>query len=537
MTSDRMRGDVQTRTTSPPARISANGFSGKALAMADHRPATPTSPVQIPVKAAGHETAHPHKTHRRYRDRERETGRRRRDVHSPDSIPPSVAALLAVTSIPPPKGARTPRQGRSCSGDRLDDMYRRKYRHKYGDADIDSLSEKRMTVDAIIDRAQEAEQELSLSLSKSPLDILLTPPEELEDDEVSMSDSAMDSVLSTRAVSLDSMPSLSDSVGTGILPSVETPQSMGRGSGRKVRPKHRSLTPVSSPPGREVSHPLAANDADPDIENLDFRVFQPTPDPLVKTTEARFPLQPLRSAFKSNLTASLRALRNAARSFSSLNLTSIPPEDFLTRSILTIDPYIPYTDERRPPPLEEEPSPALRRYLNPTSCARIDSRQPAPSVLSPAMASASLGPSWSRAAALSTSPSAGFSLNRSAFTASIQMHTYKVYRGRSPSPAPPRPPANHAAASTANGRSGMATPDNRPAPGPRQRELRENSDFIRIAVMEMAMRRMGKLDDRRPGRARLALPPRKTSSRPYVIGADGVPARWVGIASDGEDES
>jgi hypothetical protein len=64
-------------------------------------------------------------------------------------------------------------------------------------------------------------------------------------------------------------------------------------------------------------------------------------------------------------------------------------------------------------------------------------------------------------------------------------------------------------------------------PGPRQREMRENSDFIRIAVMEMAMRRRGKLDDQRPGRARWALPPRKVSTRPYEIGTDGVPARWI----------
>jgi hypothetical protein len=59
--------------------------------------------------------------------------------------------------------------------------------------------------------------------------------------------------------------------------------------------------------------------------------------------------------------------------------------------------------------------------------------------------------------------------------------------------------------------------------------MRENSDFIRIAVMEMAMRKRGKLDDQRPGRARWALPARKTSTVPYQIGPDGVPIRWVAI--------
>ena len=64
----------------------------------------------------------------------------------------------------------------------------------------------------------------------------------------------------------------------------------------------------------------------------------------------------------------------------------------------------------------------------------------------------------------------------------------------------------------------------------RQREMRENSDFIRIAVMEMAMRKRGKLDDQRPGRAKWALPARRTSAAPYEIGANGVPARWRSIS-------
>lgn len=64
----------------------------------------------------------------------------------------------------------------------------------------------------------------------------------------------------------------------------------------------------------------------------------------------------------------------------------------------------------------------------------------------------------------------------------------------------------------------------------RQREARENPDFIRIAVMEMAMRKRGKLDDQRPGRARWTLPPRKAAGRAYVVGADGVPARWVPLS-------
>jgi hypothetical protein len=57
--------------------------------------------------------------------------------------------------------------------------------------------------------------------------------------------------------------------------------------------------------------------------------------------------------------------------------------------------------------------------------------------------------------------------------------------------------------------------------------MRENSDFIRIAVMEMMMRKNGKLDDKMPGRARWALPPRKPSNKVYEIGEGGVLVRWI----------
>ncbi|CAK7216617.1 hypothetical protein SBRCBS47491_002888 [Sporothrix bragantina] len=574
-----IKADAPLMPFTPTKSMGAAQTQTATAFLPDERPTTPTSPVQIPVKAARHETAHPHAhahahahhahttKHRHHQHQPQKnqdawrgfrqgqappswgTGPRRpsHNVHNPESISPSVAALLAVTTIPRSRSTRSLRQTRNFgSGEKL--------------------SEKRMTVKSIIDRAQEVEQEFSFSLSKSPLDVLLTAPEDLEDDDdVSISDSTLEPGLSTRTVSLESMPSLADSFATGTISSYDSPRTPNRGHGsvRKARPTRRSMTPVSSPPGEREGDPLSAtslngsdSEADDDVDNLDFRVFQSTsPDPLAKTTEARFPLQPLRSAFKSNLTASLRALRNAARSFSNLNLTSIPPEDFLTRSILTIDPRIPYTDERRPPPLEEEPSPALRRYLNPSTGPHIDPRHPAAQVLSPALASASLSPvSLPTASAVSSglASTSSFAPNNGAsptspgsspptpspFTASIQMQTYRVHRTKGMSSrssnASGQGSSNGGASSQASGRHTPLLESDRPPPGPRQRELRENSDFIRIAVMEMAMRRAGKLDDRKPGRARLALPPRKMAGKPYVVGTDGVPARWVSatIASD-----
>jgi len=258
----------------------------------------------------------------------------------------------------------------------------------------------------------------------------------------------------------------------------------------------KSLEPVISPPGSIDEHPLARDDLD--VDELDLTIVD-QPEEIHAKSQFLQPFKPLRSVFKSNLTASLRALRSAARSFSALNLPSIPADDYLTRSILTIDPNVPYADERRPPVSEEMPSAAMRRYLNPTTNARIE--PPTKTVFA------------------------------GTFAASIQMRTYKIQRSR----APPGSTRNSYPSTSLQSQPSPA-PQQQPqpqaptlVPGMRQREMRENSDFIRIAVMEMAMRKRGKLDDQRPGRARFALPPRQTSTKPYEMGANGVPARWIPI--------
>lgn len=358
-----------------------------------------------------------------------------------------------------------------------------------------------MTVDSIVHRSQVSEKELSQELTeefaqdlrdlslapydRSPMDILLSPPDELDEDEASInSDSAFTSALSTRAASFESIPSLGDSFGTSLVTSIDSPVTP---RGRRIRPPRRSLEPVSSPPGQHLEHPLSTK-SNVQVEELDFRVFDPKPGP---AEQKQTGLAPLKSVFKSNLTASLRALRSAARSLSNFTASSIPPDDFLTRSILTMDPRVPFTDERMPPVLGEEPSEAMRRYLNPTTSLRPESR---------------------------------IRSSIRSYTASIQMQTYKIQRSRS---AP--------AASRSTNQAGNS---NKPPAayvfplGPRQREIRENSDFIRIAVLEHLMRKRGKLDDQREGHARWLLPPRKSPSKPYEIGPDGIPARWVAISQD-----
>jgi hypothetical protein len=171
----------------------------------------------------------------------------------------------------------------------------------------------------------------------------------------------------------------------------------------------------------------------------------------------------------------------------------VKPDDFLTVSIISINPRVPFTDERMPPKMENAPTPALRRYLNPTTNAPVHAHVP---------------------------PSLAQTSSMSRCTASIQMQTYRVQKVPKAEGIPQR--------------NASATPEEvfaEVAAGPvaRQRDMRENSDFIRIAVLEMLMRRNGKLDEKKPGRARWALPPRKPSNKVYEVGEGGVPVRWIGI--------
>lgn len=320
--------------------------------------------------------------------------------------------------------------------------------------------------------------------------MLLTPPEDLHgEDYLSASESNIGSAL-TETISIDSTPSLAESFATEGIPSLDTPPQRVR---RALSPVRKSLEPIRSPPDSAEEHPLAVDDAD-----MDDYESSVNSDSIEETAMSLLSEQfrPLKAVFKSNLTASLRALRSAAKSFSSINF-AVAPDDLITRSILTMDPKVPYADERRPPVMEDIPSAELRRYLNPTMRNKVEEASPA--------------------AASGTTIQPG-----PAAPPSIQMQTYKIHRFTKPTsrslpntaPQATPPPPSRAVSELA-------------VPGMRQREMRENPDFIRIAVMEMAMRRNGKLDDKRPGRARWALPPRKAAAREYQVGDDGVPARWV----------
>ncbi|KAK6361551.1 hypothetical protein TWF730_005271 [Orbilia blumenaviensis] len=347
---------------------------------------------------------------------------------------PSAAALkiLAATSIPLRPSAPKFILNGSRQRPRL---HQRKSSDAASPASLDSPSS--LLEFALSDALDE---KLSLPITRSNsqtfLNVLLSPPD-LSDD-YSVATSPPRSALSIRSLSTDSIPSLAnDDEGTFSWGAPVTPSPLRRSS---------KLNKTFSPPEECIlDHPLLS--AESSLDPSSDEDVDPT---TLYTTEQQKKTGAFRLSFKSNLTASLRVLRSAARTFTSLSTPLTQPDDFLTRSILSISPQY-NTDEKRPK-YSDVPTPALRRYLNP----------------SPKTFSRELGQ---------------FNDRNESISASIQLETYK-HTIITP---PPEVPIT------------------------RNREVRENSDFLRVIVLEMNMRRQGKLSDTSQGKARFVLPPRQST--------------------------
>jgi hypothetical protein len=381
--------------------------------------------------------------------------------HQRDAIPPAVAALLAVTEIP----RMPPRLRKGSSMDR------------------------RISMDELIREWNREETELAPSVVGSPLDLLLGRVDESEDEYGSLQSMEQEKdSMSSRSVSSESIPTLPPSLDMDApsyashWDNLSTPESYGR-------PERREKT-VQSPPKEEciLDHPLLHFDQDEceEATKLDGSyIITASPTPFT----GRF------KSFKSNLTASFQAMKEAAKSFSNFTAPSVPPDDFLTRSLLSPK----FTSEMRPKQLQGLPSPALRRYLNPQ-------------------------PSSISAAELSMQLHSALMLDVDTDTEApmIPMQTYER-RARSSSRKRKSDPFSEAGRTLS------------PSPAVRQREPRENSDFLRVIVLEMNMRRVGKLDAKAVGKARIWLPPRKNSpsnTAPSLRSRNSVPDRWVSTLAD-----
>lgn len=345
-------------------------------------------------------------------------------------------------------------------------------------------------MDELIQEWKQDDSDIPPSLVGSPMDILLGRVDESEDEYGSLTSIEQEaSFLTSRSISSESLATIPPSLDfddpsfSSHWDNLSTPDSVSRKSLTERKEKV-----VSSPPKEDcvLDHPLLHFGSDECEEIINGDVAEMVASMPVSTERFK--------SFKSNLTASLQALKSAAKSFSNFTAPSVPPDDFLTRSLLSPK----FTSEMRPKHLEGLPSPELRRYLNP---------QPAP--ISPTELSMHLHDSLTLDA------------DADDHAPMIQMQTYER-RGRSQK-------SRRSRTSDPFSEAGRVLTNE---PTVRQREPRENCDFLRVIVLEMNMRRVGKLDAKAVGKARIWLPPRKIGKAPTLPGESGVPNRWIAIAAE-----
>ena len=447
----------------------------------------PSKPVVIPTRTRND-------ARRKSKGEEHDKGglpRNQSATHDRTLLSPSASVLLAMTSIP----------------DRRREMTSTRRR-------VNPQERQRTMQQAIRSKGQ---NKTFSSSSPQAWVSLMSPPDEDELKCGSMdSETTIGRLSPSRSISTESMPSLEEDEESLLSASNPATPGLG-GSGRGGR---KSL---STSVGEEcaLDHPLLP----PLLQTIDPIHEQTEFESEIGTSRLQpNPIQP-RSTFKSNLTASFRAVRSAARSFSNLANppNSIHRDDLLSESLLSLT--LPYAVERRPLPSPDPPDPALRRYLNPIQCS--------PSELH-----------FHRQLTTTTTPID----SEPAIKASIQMQSYqRGTRLSEHASAPPiflsqlrQPPESPRQQGLCLGQDALDTEDaftSSPAPVlARQREPRENGDFLRVIVLEMNMRRCGKLAVRDPGRARLWLPARQVAKSSESLGAAKMTGQGNGLRSDKQDQ-
>ena len=333
-------------------------------------------------------------------------------------------------------------------------------------------------------RQQSPAQPLSTSSPKS-WELLQTPfdPARLEDDGASFDSDATESPFSSPYSFSSASIDLTESEKGRLTPSRKRLEVLKR------RPRQKSLS-SSFTEDCGPDHPLSPQgDASGVLEDLaDDDLGHPHTLP---------PNPEAKSFLASNLSASIRILKSAAKSFSGL---SAARRQQLTRSILSISPQ--FTDEKRPVLYDEVPEPALRRYFNPCHVSPSEFH-------------------------FQTSyPLQNAATERC--TISVQLQSY--YRAPSPSKHATTPaifPGGGGTTRSAEEEAELPEASSSSA-AVRQREPRENGDFLRIIVLEMNMRKAGKLSDTPSGKARIWLPPRQVSTPAgTALVNNSVPERWV----------
>lgn len=391
-------------------------------------------------------------------------------LHRGDALPPSVAALLAITTIPPPR----PHQVRR--------------RRTTGTAQV--------SIDELV-RQWKNDDSLQPGLASSPTMSLLLESDEDEGEEALAEEGAESRTPRTRSTSSESVPSLdADEQSLLSVRSPSTPASLRsrRSMSNLKREKVKSSSLVED---CLDDHPLS-----PAQEAHESWDFGPS------LTQTRSDVSKGRSSLRSNLTTSLQALKNAAiSSLSSLTVSSAASMSSgrtatgssspnLSDEVLWSHPFLfPRLSSEVRPTISGTPTKAQRRYLNPMPLTFEEQEEPFQRALH-----------------------APFLAEKVVEAPVIQLQSYSRGRRRAS-----RGRVSSADSASEAGRAQLLSS------GIRQREPRENCDFLRIVVLEMNMRRSGKIE---AGRAKIWLPPRQVAEREAVVNRGGqVPARWVGICA------
>ncbi|KAI4126083.1 MAG: hypothetical protein LQ338_003945 [Usnochroma carphineum] len=345
-------------------------------------------------------------------------------------------------------------------------------------------------IEGILEDVADSDSGGTASSSSSPHSwrLLLSPPEGLDDDGggsgFETEDTMLGSLSPLRSLSNESMPPLNTDTESAYTSSSPSPSGLQL-RGRPTQERRSKCISSSVPEDSSSDHPLLI------LRTKGERASSVVPTEK-EAAETELPAR-TRSSLRSNLTASIRRLKSAAWNLSNTNMATTAPNEAQARA--TISQSSQFTSERRPLPWAEPPDPALRRYLNPIT-------------VSPAELYTHHDEVNSRA-------------SRRGCTASIQMQTY-------------RPSAHKSEKASAPPTFVLAPSHDSPvdepvvSAAPRHREPRENSDFLRVIVLEMNMRKVGKLSDVAPGRARLWLPARQLSAQSEEVG-NVTPRRWISM--------
>lgn len=391
--------------------------------------------------------------------------------HRADALSPSVAALLAMTTIPR-RQKQTQRR---------------------------SSSRRQVSIDELVNEWK-SDDSLVKSYESSPLSILLESADEHEEPRSSSLQSELYHRSSyERSESSDSVPSLEgDASSMFSMGSPATPTSMRSRKSSMVR-KESPRTPCIRESVED--HPLIPLPHGEEDE-LDF------------TTSHDIATGKPKSSFKSNLTTSLQALKLAAlSSFAPRKTTSFSLRgrrsankteraivaSQLSEEVLWSHPFLfPHFSHEVRPEYKGTPTSAQRRYLNPIPLSFEEQEAPFQQALhAPYLKE--------RYPGTENGPT-------------IQMQTYSRSGSRGSKGKNTSKTDADADGSAVNAAVAAAM---------RQREPRENSDFLRVVVLEMNMRREGKLE---MGRAKIWLPPRQSVESDVAVQGK-VPRRWIGVSA------